>query len=252
MMVAMALAGAALGLCVGSFIVTIERRWPGDPKGLIVGRSCCPHCKTTLEPHDLVPILSWLWLRGRCRYCGAVLSWVYPVGEFAAGIIGAISFLLLPLPAAIVTAGFGWILLLIALIDFDRMVIPDSLNVMLLAVGLAASITQTWPILALRGPEPIDALMGVVGGFAVLWAINLGYRQLRGRDGLGLGDAKLLGAAGAWNGSMLLPEICMIAALTTLGAVVLTGGHKNRFRAVPFGPGLALAIWAVFLIQQVA
>ncbi len=245
-----ALFGFLIGLCVGSFAVTAALRWDHDPLGALKGRSACPRCARPLGPLDLIPVLSWLLARGKCRHCGEPIAAIYPIAELAAGLIGALSFWLVPMPGAAIAALLGWWLLLASLIDLRTLELPDSLTLILLIIGLGITVTSTWSWLGLTGLTTIDALVGVIAGFAIFWVINRAYKMWRKRDGLGLGDAKLLAAAGAWNGSLWLPETCLIASVVTLAAAILTGQLNDRFKALPFGPGLAFATWLVFLARQ--
>ncbi|MEO1017665.1 MAG: prepilin peptidase [Pseudomonadota bacterium] len=242
--------GFLAGLCVGSFLVTLATRWPSARASIVTGRSVCPHCGVTLRAIDLVPLVSWLALQGRCRRCQGVVPALYPLAELAAGLIGGLSVLLVPLPGALIVAGLGWWLLLSSLIDLRTMELPDSLTLALVLFGLAITGLSLWPVFGLAELELIDALAGVIAGYGIFWIINRAYRSWRGRDGLGLGDAKLLAAAGAWNGGQWLPEICLTASVVTLVIAMATGQIDDRFKAVPFGPGLALAAWLAFLTRQ--
>lgn len=207
------------------------------------GRSQCPACGITLQPADLVPLWSWLRARGRCRHCGARLSLWYPLVELAAIAIGALSVLLLPLPEAWLAAVLGWWLLALALIDLRAWLLPDTLTLPLLAAGLAAAAMGLPP-----GTSLANAVGGAAAGYAALAGLGYVYRRLRGREGLGLGDAKLLGAAGAWLGLDSLPWVVLAAALLGLVLALAQRQPMRAETAVPFGPALALAFWAVFLL----
>lgn len=188
--------------------------------------------------------------KGHCRHCRATIPRLYPMAELVAGGIGGVSMALVALPGGLVVALLGWWLLLASLIDLRTMELPDSLTLVLVLIGLAMAWFDVWPFLGLAGLHQLDALLGAIAGYAIFWIINRTYRSFRGREGLGLGDAKLLAAGGALCGGQWLPEIALVAALATLTAAMATGQLDDRFRALPFGPGLAFAIWAVFLIRQ--
>lgn len=207
------------------------------------GRSQCPACGITLRPADLVPLWSWLRARGRCRHCGARLSPWYPLVELAAIAIGALSVLLLPLPEAWLAAVLGWWLLALALIDLRAWLLPDTLTLPLLAAGLAAAALGLPP-----GTSVASAVGGAAAGYGTLAGLGHVYRRLRGREGLGLGDAKLLGAAGAWLGLDSLPWVVLAAALLGLVLALAQRQPMRAETAVPFGPALALAFWGVFLL----
>jgi leader peptidase (prepilin peptidase) / N-methyltransferase len=227
---------------VGSFLSVLVVRLPlAEP--VVVGRSRCPACGHRLGPLELLPVLSWLLRGGRCHYCRSAISWLYPAMELAA--------VMVVLWAAVVVDGWllwvtcllGWALLALAASDLRDMILPDALTLPLLPAGLAAA---AWLDPALLP----NHLIGAVAGFAVLYGINAAYRCLRGRDGLGLGDAKLLAAAGAWLGWQALPSVLLIAASTALAGAVaagLAGHHLTANVALPFGAFLCLAFWVVWL-----
>jgi leader peptidase (prepilin peptidase)/N-methyltransferase len=228
---------------VGSFLgVVIERLPAGRP--IALARSRCGTCGAPLAARDLIPIASWLARRGRCR-CGKVeLGAFYPGIELAA--------LAVALSAATVLSGWllwaslalGWTLLALALIDLRHHVLPDALSLPLIPAGLALA----WLIEPGKlADHAIGAAAGFIGFFLVAWL----YRRLRRREGLGLGDAKLLAAAGAWLGWQALPSVVALAAGLALGGAALAGslggGKLSATAEIAFGPYLALAIWAVWL-----
>lgn len=212
------------------------------------GRSRCRACHATLCVVDLVPLLSWLALRGRCRYCGAALGLWYPCVELAAAVIGGLSFAALPSPEAWIATVLGWWLLALATIDLVAWLLPDALTLPLVGAGL---LLAAWgePLLGFVPPTSLaGAAMGAAGGYLALAGIAFAYRRLRGREGLGLGDAKLLAAAGAWLGAERLPLIVLAAALLGLGLAVLQRRELRAETALPFGPALALAFWGGFVL----
>jgi leader peptidase (prepilin peptidase)/N-methyltransferase len=181
--------------------------------------------------------------RARCRLCHARLSPFYPAIEGLALVIAVWSLAVVPGWLAWATCGLGWALLSLALIDWRHLLLPDSLTLPLIPIGLLVA----WSL----GPEQLlSHVIGAAAGFLLLWAIALLYRRMRGREGLGLGDAKLLAAAGAWLGWEGLPSVILIAAATGLTAAVLqarTHGSLDTQRPLPFGPYLAGAFWLVWL-----
>ena len=224
------LALAAIGACVGSFVGTLGRRVPEDWRGALAGRSACPACGTRLTARDLVPLLSWLALRGRCRHCDGRIAGYYPLVELASAGIGLASGITgMPLAAPL-----GWCFLALALIDLRTGLLPDALTLPLTASGLALNPT-------------IDALIGAGLGFLALWSIAALYHRLRHREGLGLGDAKLMAAAGAWLGWQGLPWVLLLGSLGTLIAARLAQRDLTATTAVALGPGLAAATWCVYL-----
>jgi leader peptidase (prepilin peptidase)/N-methyltransferase len=194
-----------------------------------------------------VPLLSWLGLRGRCRYCGAALGLWYPAIELAAAAIGLISMVLLPAPVSWLAALLGWWLLALAAIDLVDWTLPDSLTLPLLLAGLLLAIGGDAAGLSALA-TPLEAAAGAALGYGSLAGLAYVYRRIRGREGLGLGDAKLLAAAGAWLGPGPLPTLLLAAAL--LGLVMAISYRKplRAETALPFGPPLALAFWATYLL----
>jgi leader peptidase (prepilin peptidase) / N-methyltransferase len=243
------LAGALVGLCAGSFVGTLALRAPAGWRGMWWGRSRCPACGTTLAARDLVPLGSWLLAGGRCRHCGALLGAWYPLVELGAAAVGALSLGLLPAPEAWLAALLGWWLLALALIDLRSWFLPDALTLPLLAAGLLLAAWGEFGGLRRlpTGVTPAGSLAGAAAGYLALAGIGYAYRRWRGREGLGLGDAKLLAAAGAWLGAASLPWVVLLAAVAGLALAAARGGDLRAETPVPFGPSLALAFWCCFL-----
>jgi leader peptidase (prepilin peptidase)/N-methyltransferase len=232
-----------MGPFIGSFLLVAVLRYP-TMEGVAFGRSTCPACRSTIAARDLVPLVSWALLRGRCRDCAAAIGWRYPAVELGAAAIALWAATTASGWLLWVTSAFGWALLALSLIDLRSYRLPDFLTLPLLLAGLAV-IAWAWPT-ALP-----DHLLGAALGFAVLAGIGWLYRVLRGRDGLGLGDAKLLAAGGAWLSWQALPGIVLVAAVLALAAA-LTMHLARRMplsaaTTVPFGPYLAAAIWLAWL-----
>ncbi len=228
---------------VGSLLGVLIRRLPrGEPVGM--ARSRCESCGAALAVRDLLPLLSFAALRGRCRRCGAAIApfhWqvelaavLLPLSAAAAGVVDE---------AAWAVCGAGWALLALAWIDAEWMLLPDALTLPLLLAGLAVT---GWLDPAALPERAAAAGLGWAGLAAVSWV----YRRVRGRDGLGEGDGKLLGALGAWVGLAGLADVLLGAALAGLGWAGLLAMRGRRMRAttaLPFGPFLAAAGWAVLL-----
>jgi leader peptidase (prepilin peptidase)/N-methyltransferase len=237
------LAGFALGAIIGSFLATILVRWP-QGRSVVAGRSHCDGCEAALGPAELVPLLSFLWFRGRCRRCGMAIDRRHVAVELAAGLIGLVAVLAQPLPDAAVSAALGWWLLILAALDAEHQWLPDRLTLPLIPAGLAAA----W---AGFGPALVDRAIGAAVGWAVLVLLAILYRRLRGREGLGGGDPKLLAAVGAWLGVLQLPFVLLAAGLLGLVALV---GMRARGAAIdgdtrlPLGALMALAAWPIWLI----
>lgn len=231
------LIGAGAGLIAGSFLAAIVTRWPRG-EGVLRGRSRCDDCGRTLSVRDLVPVLSWALARGRCRTCGGAIDPVHPVMEGGCALIGAAAFALAPLfPAGVLALG-GWMLLALALLDWRHHWLPDALTLPFAALGLTLGEWAGLPLF-------VDRALGAAVGYGALFLIALVYRLTRGREGLGLGDAKLLGGIGGWLGWAALPIVLLVASVCGLvwaGIAVMRGHPVHATTALPFGTFLCLAV----------
>lgn len=235
-----ALAGAGLGAIAGSFFSTLVVRWP-QGRGL-GGRSRCDGCGRTLRWFELLPLASGPLAWGRCRTCGIAIARDHAAIEWGCAVIGGGAFWLLPGLAGAGWAVLGWLLLTLAALDARHFWLPDRLTVPLGVLGLSIGGLTT-------GVALIDRAIGAAAGFASLWGIGAVYRQLRGRDGLGGGDAKLLGGIGAWLGWQALPFVLLTASLSGLIAALI-GGDLRRDRAVAFGTALAAGTMPGWLLLR--
>ena len=238
---------------VGSWLATLAVRLPeGEP--VAWARSRCRSCGHRLAPRDLVPLLSWLVLRGRCRYCGGAISTYYPLAELVALALAGAAVALESGPFVLVTCCFGWALLALALSDLRAFLLPDAIVLPLIPCGLAVA--------AFAAPEPGVTGAAIAGehvvaaalGYGVFAAVGWAYRAVRKREGLGAGDAKLMAAAGAWLGWQPLALLVMLAAGMALAGALLA--HRTlalgslRTQKVPFGAPLAAAIFLFWLARS--
>lgn len=233
-----------LGAIAGSFLAALVIRWPQD-RSVLRGRSECDACGRTLAPVELVPLLSAVLQRGRCRSCGAAINPRHWQIELTALMIGVLAGIAVPGPIAIAGVVFGWLLLALAALDITAFWLPDRLTLMLALAGI---------VTALLGIDPpmLDRLIGGAAGFGVLWLIGAAYQRLRGREGLGGGDPKLLGAIGLWLGWRMLPVVLLLASLTGLAIVLmrmLTGRAVRADDRMPFGALLAIAAYPAWLVM---
>lgn len=238
----LALLGLAGGAIVGSYLATLLIRWPAG-RSASAGRSHCDRCGTALGPLDLLPIVSHLLRRGRCRHCGSIIDRRHLGLELLAALTGGAAILVHGWPGGAAAALFGWWLLILAALDLAHHWLPDRLTLPLIPAGL---------LVAAAGPGPLlpDRLIGAAAGFAMLWALALGYRRLRGREGLGGGDPKLLAAIGAWLGWQGLPFVLLGAGLLGLTAVLVMRIAGRRLTAadrLPLGTLMAAAAWPLWL-----
>ena len=206
--------------------------------------SACPACGRRLGLLELVPVVSWLAQRGKCRGCAAPISPAYPVIELAAVGIAVWAWLATPAYMFVATCIFGWLLLALSAIDFRTFRLPDGLNVALLLCGLLTA--------QLFYPERmLEQLAGAALGFGGLLLVELAYRAIRRRDGLGRGDSKLLGAIGVWIGPVGIAPCIFVAASAAIIFVLILGWVRRRpvagDTAIPFGPFLAAGGWAVWV-----
>ncbi|MBS0284978.1 MAG: prepilin peptidase [Proteobacteria bacterium] len=232
------------GAIAGSFLATIVIRWP-EGRGVTRGRSACDSCGRGLGGADLVPLLSALALRGRCRACGAAIDRRHWQIELGCALIGALAGYVAPGAAGVAGALFGWLLLTLAALDVAALWLPDALTGALALAGVAAGALGIFPSLEER-------LLGGVAGFASLWTIATLYRLVRKREGLGGGDPKLLGAIGLWLGWRLLPAVVVLAALVGLGLALferLRGRPIASDARLPFGAFLAVAAYPAWLMM---
>lgn len=230
----------------GSFFANVAVRLPAG-QDVVRGRSRCPACAHPLAAADLVPLVSWLMLGRHCRYCRAAIPAFYPLFELASLAIALWAVLVVPGWLVWPTCVLGWVLLCLAEIDRRHLLLPDALTLPLLGLGLIVTA------LALQDWLP-DHVIGAAAGFSAFALIAAAYRRLRRREGLGLGDAKLLAAGGAWLGWQALPTVVLLAAILGLAAVLavrlVRRGEMRPLEGdqpVAFGPFLAAAIWLVWL-----
>jgi len=226
---------------IGSFLDVVVHRLP-DRRPIVWSRSRCEACGAALTARDLVPLLSWLVARGRCRHCGDRLGWFDPGIELAALLVAVVAVAVDDVPRAWLDCVLGWWLLALGAIDLRRWLLPDLFTLPLIVAGLAAALFDPGSLL--------DRTLGAAFGYLVLRGIAALYRILRHREGLGGGDAKLLAAGGAWVGASALPQLILAAALVALltaGVLRLAGFRLQAHSALPFGPFIAVALWAIWL-----
>jgi leader peptidase (prepilin peptidase)/N-methyltransferase len=238
------LLGAVLGLVFGSFIGAVVIRLP-QGRSVAAGRSACDHCGAKVRARDLIPIVSYVLLRGRASCCGGRIDPLHTIAEAGGLVVGALAVVATPSPwHALCAAVMGWLLLPLALLDLRHFWLPDRL---VAALAVAAML----PIAFGLPPDLFDRLVGGVSAWLAFMAIRFLYRRLRGREGMGAGDAKLFGALGLWLGWRLLPLLLLLAALGGLAfalATALGRGGIDRSSRLPFGLFLALAAWPMELL----
>ncbi len=264
-----------LGLAIGSFLnvvihrlpIILERHWradcaalaadaptlpavPAERYNLMVPRSACPACQAPIAARHNIPVLSYLWLRGRCARCGARISPRYPLVEALTGLLSALvawkfGFGWPALAALVLT----WFLVALAAIDIDRQLLPDNLTLPLMWIGLTLSLLAPAPGGAPVPVDPRASLIGAAVGYLSLWGVYHLFRALTAKEGMGYGDFKLLAALGAWLGwQMLLPTVLIAALVGALvGAVLIVARGRSSAVPIAFGPFLAAAGWLMLM-----
>jgi len=259
-----------MGLLVGSFLNVVihrlpkmmEREWhancldlqgqpvPDQPKyNLVVPRSTCPHCGHMIGALENIPVVSYLFLRGRCKACKASISARYPLVEAVSGALSLAvavqyGYSHLTLFALI----FVFALIALTFIDFDTQLLPDDITLPLLWLGLLLNLNNGFT-------DITSAVVGAMAGYLVLWAVYWLFKLVTGKEGMGYGDFKLLAAIGAWFGWQLLPAVILLSSVlgSVIGIALILFKGKTRQTAIPFGPFLALGgIAALFYGQALA
>ena len=250
------LVAALFGLLVGSFLNVVIHRIPKmmqresdnyvaevsgkelphtDRYNLMVPRSACPHCGHQITALENIPVVSWLALRGKCSKCKAPISARYPAIELFTGVMaGVLVWTFGSGLAGLATLLFLFLLIAMTFIDFDTELLPDDLTYPLLWAGLLVNLNGTFAPLA-------DAVIGAAAGYLFLWSVYWLFKLVRGKEGMGYGDFKLLAALGAWFGWQMLPTIILLSSLVgaVVGISLIVFAKHARDKPIPFGPYLA-------------
>lgn len=265
---------ALLGLLVGSFLNVViyrlpkmmEREWQNqcqdflaadsnlavlsppkneqqEPFNLMVPASTCPYCGHKIRAWENIPIISYLFLRGKCSSCKAGISIRYPIIELTTGLLSVTAIYSVGIGwAGLAALFFTWSLIALTMIDIDTYLLPDDITLPLLWLGLIINSFGMFTDLP-------NALWGAIAGYLSLWSVYKVFKMFTGKEGMGYGDFKLLAALGAWMGWQMLPQIILLSSL--VGAVIgismilIRGRDKNI--PIPFGPYLAIAGWIAFI-----
>jgi leader peptidase (prepilin peptidase)/N-methyltransferase len=246
----------ALGLIVGSFLNVVilrlpkmmEQGWQRDccevldqpapdqePISLSHPGSHCPGCGVAIKPWQNIPVISWLVLRGRCAQCGMGISVRYPAVELITGVLsGLVAWQFGFGIEALSALALIWMLVALTGIDIDTQLLPDSITLPLLWLGLAVNLFAVWTPLS-------SAVIGAMLGYGSLWSVYWLFKLVTGKEGMGYGDFKLLGALGAWFGWQAVPLMILLSSFvgTALGIAILLSKRQGRDTPMPFGPYLA-------------
>lgn len=221
-----------------------------EPFNLLQPRSACPACQTPIKARHNVPVLSWLWLRGRCAACAARISPRYPLVEAGTGLVSGFLIWHFGDVSAVSLAALGitWVLIALALIDLDQLLLPDAITLPLLWSGLLFHLTtgqgEGSPFATLEA-----GVIGAIGGYLTLWLVYWGYKLATKKEGMGHGDFKLFAALLAWLGYPFIFLILLLSALTgaLVGIALIALGRHARLAPLPFGPFLAAAGWVAMV-----
>jgi leader peptidase (prepilin peptidase)/N-methyltransferase len=245
---------AVLGLVVGSFLnvvihrlpLMLERTWRRQCRlNLVTPRSQCPHCGYAIAAHQNIPLLSFVLLKGKCAACGQRISWRYPLVETLTAILSVVVVWHFGATSASVAALLlTWALIALAVIDFDKQILPDAITLPLIWVGLLVNLYLNPLFTPLR-----SAVIGAVAGYLFLWLVFHSFRLLTGKEGMGYGDFKLFAAFGAWLGWQDLPLIIVLASFVgaVIGSAMVIFVGRDRHLPIPFGPFLCAAAWIALL-----
>ncbi len=260
------LIAAALGLIIGSFLnvvihrtpIVLMRDWQRDCQNLIgqaesatthekfnlvTPRSRCPHCGHAITALENIPVISYLWLRGKCSACRKPISLRYPFVEIFSATLAAVTAWHFGFNAAGAAAVIlTWLLIALAFIDIDHQILPDVMVLPFLWIGLLLNYFNVFTTLP-------DAVIGAIAGYLSLWIVFHVFKLITGKEGMGYGDFKLFAMFGAWLGWQSLPLIILlssfIGALIGISLIVFQG--RARAQPIPFGPYLAAAGWVAML-----
>jgi leader peptidase (prepilin peptidase)/N-methyltransferase len=252
-----------LGLAIGSFLNVCILRIP-EGKSVVLPASSCPACGAGIRPYDNVPVLSWLWLRGRCRKCKAPISAMYPLVELLTGLLFLACYFAFDLTVERVKwTIFAALLVVLTVTDIRERILPDKVNFLGLGIALVLSLftrpvdgTASWLALRLFDfPPPMpflsltDALLGAAAASGLLWLVAEGYFRARGREGMGLGDVKMMAMAGAFLGLQRGMLTILVGSVlgSLIGGAIIAATRKGSDFELPFGTFLgAAALLVVF------
>ncbi|MBK5354123.1 prepilin peptidase [Pseudomonas sp. TH41] len=254
-----------VGLLIGSFLNVViwrlpkmlEREWrqqandilglptqpPQPTYNLVLPHSQCPHCSHRIRAWENIPVISYVFLRGRCSSCTTAISKRYPLTELACGLLSAFIAWHFGFGwPACMTLILSWGLLAMSLIDAEHQLLPDVLVLPLIWLGLIVNSFELFVPLH-------DALWGAIAGYMALWSVFWLFKLITGKDGMGHGDFKLLALFGAWGGWQTLPLTLLLSSIAgaVIGLILLRVRHAKTSTPIPFGPYLAIAGWIALL-----
>ena len=228
-----------------------ERELPEEPAfNLVTPRSACPSCQRPIRALENIPVLSWLVLRGRCAGCRKRISLRYPSIELTTALISmAVAWHFGPGWEMLAALVFSFALIALTMIDYDHKLLPDSITLPLLWLGLVLSLFHGDLPSQRLFIAPATAIAGAAAGYLSLWSVYQAFKLVTGKEGMGFGDFKLLAALGAWLGWQALPLIIILSAVVgaVVGGVLMIATRHGRETPIPFGPFLAAAGWIALI-----
>jgi leader peptidase (prepilin peptidase) / N-methyltransferase len=257
------------GLMVGSFLNVViyrlpkimEREWryecsvlleltpPVESEhkyNLILPRSACPHCLHKISALENIPLLSFILLGGKCRYCKQNISRRYPFIELSSSLLALVIAMHFGVTIhTLLAMAFTWSLLVLSVIDYDHQLLPDNITLPFLWLGIIANMFGIFT-------DVYSSLLGVIFGYFTLWAVYMVFKLITGKEGMGYGDFKLLAMIGAWLGWQSLPLIIIISSLlgSIIGICLIIFKSYTKSQPIPFGPYLALGGWIALLFDD--
>ena len=258
-----------VSLCVGSFLnvviyrlpLMMQREWQGEcrllleselknniadtnePFNLAKPNSTCPKCKTAIKAWQNIPVISWLFLKGKCASCSNPISARYPIVEAITALLSlVVAYCLGATEQALLYIAITWALVALTFIDIDHMLLPDQITLPLVWLALIAAVLG-------YTVTPTDAIIGAACGYLSLWSVFWLFKLLTGKEGMGYGDFKLLAVFGALLGWQSLLTIILLSSVVgaIIGIALLTIQGKDKATPIPFGPYLAIAGWITML-----
>jgi len=260
--------GSFLNVVIYRLPIMMQREWrdqceelkdtlPADlPDGkfnLVVPRSRCPACGKTIKAWQNIPVLSYLLLGAKCGNCRASISSRYPLVEMLTAVLAAVCAWHFGFGwEALMAIGLTFALVAISLIDIDHQIIPDSIVLPLMWVGLIMSLFHPLAGAETLFVSPRDAIIGALAGYLSLWTVYQLFKLITGKEGMGYGDFKLLAALGAWLGWQTLHVIILMSAVVgaVVGIAMILLRGRDRQLPIPFGPYLAAAGWITMLYGE--
>lgn len=255
------------GLLIGSFLnvvilrlpARLEHDWRGqcrelleitgsedeanEPPSITWSRSRCPKCGHAIKSYENIPVVSYLFLRGRCSACKTSISLRYPLVELTTAILFLmVAYYLGPTQQALAAIILTGVLIALTGIDIDHQLLPDDLTLVLLWMGLLASLFGLFT-------DPVSSIIGAMAGYLSLWSVYHLFRLLTGKEGMGYGDFKLMAALGAWLGWQMLPLVILLSSLVgaVVGLVMIAVRRHKTGQPIPFGPFIAAAGWIALM-----